>query len=325
MKERGMEVIELVDGKSGSTARIATSMGFNCFEFHARVGEETVDVIDAPPNFATAGGKPSGEGIPLLFPYPNRIRDGRYMWNGKNYEIPASNASYNASNAIHGFCLDRPWRVTSREANFAVGTFQLSKDAPDRLGYWPTDFRIEVRYEVRGPALRMDVRIINPSQIPLPWGFGTHPYFKLPLSKKSQASRCVVIAPASEEWELVNCLPTGRRLPISESKDLRDGAYFDVLKLDDVLTGLPAGRPFQDAVIMDEAAGLQVTQRFDPAFRELVVYTPSGRDAVCLEPYTCVTDAIHLQAQGIDTGWRVLEPGAEFRTWIEIAAGDVVA
>ena len=320
-----MDVVVLTDAKTGSTARIAPALGFNCFEFRARHGNETVDVIDASPQFPAGSERPSGHGIPILFPFPNRIRGGRFTWQGKDFHIPSSLASYHAGNAIHGFCLDRPWRVLSSGPDFVVGVFELSRDAPDRLACWPADFRIEVRYSVRGSALRADFRIANPSKTSLPWGLGTHPYFKLPLSPKSRASRCLVLAPASEEWELVDSLPTGRKLPISESKDLREGAYFDVLKLDDVLTGLPEGQSVVQCEVMDEQAGLQVTQRFDSAFREIVVYTPPNRDAVCLEPYTCTTDAINLQPRGIDAGWRVLEPGGEFRTWIEIAAGDVMA
>jgi aldose 1-epimerase len=321
-----MEVLVLTDTRTGSTARILPELGFNCFEFRTQVAGQPVDVIDASPQFAFGHEKPSGHGIPLLFPFPNRIRGGRYSWDGRDYEIPPAQASHDATgNAIHGFCLDRPWRVTSRGADFAVGQFELGKDAPDRLAFWPTDFRIEVRYQVRGPKLRADIRIMNPSPDPLPWGFGTHPYFKLPLGAKSRPTHCLVQAPATEEWELVDCLPTGRRLPISEAKDLREGAYFDVLKLDDVLTGLPAGPVSIDCNIMDEACGYQVVQQAGPAFRDLVVYTPPNRNAVCLEPYTCATDAINLQQQGVDAGWRLLEPRAEFRTWIEITASEVIA
>jgi aldose 1-epimerase len=192
------------------------------------------------------------------------------------------------------------------------------------LAYWPADFRIEVRYTVREGTLRADFLIVNPSADPLPWGLGTHPYFKLPLGANSRSSRCLIEAPANQEWELVDCLPTGRRLPISESKDLRDGAYFDLLKLDDVLTGLGDG-PTVECRILDEQAGLQMTQRFPALFRELVVYTPPNRDAICLEPYTCVTDAVNLEPRGVDAGWRVLGAGDEFRTWFEITAGEVIA
>jgi aldose 1-epimerase len=318
-----MDVISLSDGR-GSTAKIAPDLGFNCFDFQARVGDETVPVIDASPQFADGKEKPSGHGIPILFPFPNRIRGGRFSWSGQDYEVLPSNASFHSGNAIHGFCLDRPWRIISRGPDFAVGVFQLSRDAPDRLAYWPADFRIEVRYSLRSCALRAEILIVNPSADPLPWGLGTHPYFKLPLSAKSRSSRCLILAPASQEWELVDCLPTGRRLPISESKDLRDGEYFDLLKLDDVFTGLGDG-PTVECGILDEQAGLQITQRFPAAFRELVVYTPPNRDAICLEPYTCVTNAVNLEPGDVDAGWRVLESGAEFRTWIEISAGEVIA
>ncbi|MFW6125183.1 MAG: hypothetical protein ACOC46_03455, partial [Pirellulales bacterium] len=61
--------------------------------------------------------------------------------------------------------------------------------------------------------------------------------------------------------------------------------------------------------LTDGAAGVCVRLQFDRWFRELVVYRPPRRRAICLEPYTCATDAINLVARGIDTGLHVLEPG----------------
>src|SRR5690606_20616902 len=146
-------------------------------------------------------------------------------------------------------------------------------------------------------------------------------YFRLPLRRESEPARCLIQADASEYWELKDSLPTGRRLPVPEEKDLRDSEYFDVLSLDDVMSGLPEGRDAVESRIVDEQAGLEIVQRADGVFRELVAYTPGGRNAVCLEPYTCATDAINLESRGIHAGWRELPPGEEFRTWIEIRAG----
>jgi len=114
-------------------------------------------------------------------------------------------------------------------------------------------------------------------------------------------------------------------LPASGTKDLREGQELAGLKLDDVLTGLASRAGQVETVVMDPSAGLQIRQVFDEAFRELVVYTPPHGRSVCLEPYTCTTDAVHLQEHGIDGGWRVLPAGAEFRTWFEIGAGLVYA
>lgn len=321
-----MEKINLEYPSTGSTAKIAVHRGFNCYEFRAEVNGKTVDVIDSQPDFPEGNGRPSGNGIPLLFPFPNRIRGGRYSWNGKNYELPADVIPFdNTGNAIHGFCLDRPWRVISSGGNFAVAEFQLSVDAPDRLKFWPTDFLIEVRYQLLETTLRAEIRIINPTEEPLPWGFGTHAYFRLPLSAESDLKHCLVQAPVTQQWELIKCLPTGNRIPVAEEKDLTDGAYLDLLNLDDVYTGVNPAEGILECLVMDEHAGLQIAQRCPSVFREIVAFTPPNRNAVCLEPYTCVTDAVNLQQQGIEAGWRVLEPGGEFCTWINISAEQIIA
>ncbi|MBW3538662.1 MAG: aldose 1-epimerase [Planctomycetes bacterium] len=321
-----METLTLTDPSTGSTARILPAVGFNCFEFKAVVNDRSVDVLDAAASFAEGEGKPSHHGIPLLFPFPNRIRGGRYEWEGRAYEMQPGQVGFDPDgNAIHGFCLDRPWRVTDAGDAYAVGEFQLSREAPNRRDLWPADFVIEVRYSLRGPCLRADVRIANPDENALPWGFGTHPYFRLPLAAASSPGRCLIQVPAAEKWVLEKCLPTGERQSVSEGTDLREGEYFDTVKLDDVLTDLENVGDLVQCAIIDEEAGLQVSQRFSRVFEHAVVYTPPDRPAVCIEPYTCLTDAVNLLARGIETGWRKLPPGEEFRTSIEIDAGLVIA
>lgn len=316
-----MEILQLTDAQTGSTVRIAAHLGFNCFEFQARMANGIVDVLWSMPDFESGGSRPSRSGIPILFPFPNRIRHGRFAWQGRHFELPTWHG-----HAIHGFCLDRAWRVIQDGSDFATGEFQLSVDAPDRLPLWPGDFRLRVRYELRNNVLRCDVHITNPGDTDLPWGFGTHPYFKVPLAVGSAPRHCLVQASTSRQWELDGVMPTGRVIPVQPGKDLREGEYFDQLFLDDVYTGLTPRGNVDECLVMDEKAGLEVVQRFDArAFRELVVFTHPNRTSICLEPYTCVTDAINLQPQGIDAGLQVLPPGAEFRTWIEIQPQPVLA
>ena len=56
----------------------------------------------------------------------------------------------------------------------------------------------------------------------------------------------------------------------------------------------------------------------DASFRELVVFTPPHRQAVCIEPYTSTGDAINLHERGIDAGLLVLEPGATWNGVVEL-------
>ena len=114
-----MNNIELIDPQSGSTAKIAAGLGLNCYEFVAHLDHgRSVDVIDSASDFAEGNHSPSGHGIPILFPYPNRIREGKFTWDGKDYLLPSEKVAYNNNNAIHGFCLDRPWRVTDQNQNY---------------------------------------------------------------------------------------------------------------------------------------------------------------------------------------------------------------
>lgn len=318
-----MNVIDLKAADSASSARISVDRGFNCFEFTADVNGTSVGVIDSEPGFADGKGKVSGNGIPLLFPYPNRIRAARFTWAGTEYSLPENLVGWNKENAIHGFCLDRPWRVVESGPEFAVGEFHLSVDAPDRRELWPADFIIRCRYTLRGSSLLSSFEVTNPDKVALPWGLGTHAYFKVPLRAESQPDQCLLIAPPTTQYELVDCLPTGGTQDIPNDLTLSDGVRFGAHKLDDVFGGLPAD--VVECSIMDEAAGLQVVQRNPGSFRELVMYTPPDRNAVCFEPYTCVTDAVNLQQQGIDAGWQTLGPGEKFSTWIDIEAGPVVA
>ena len=322
--------VQITCPTSGSTAVIAVDRGFNCFDYHAvnPASGLTLDVLDADPGFADGAGRPSGHGIPILFPFPNRIRDGRFCWKDTDYLISGDVAEHDGNgNAIHGFCLDRPWRLIASSKNTARAEFQLSVDAPDRLECWPCDARIEICYRIDETGLVAEILIENPSrELELPWGLGTHPYFKLPIEPGGDPAGCLVQVPATNQWELIDCLPTGNRFDVDEGCDLRDGCRFDQLQLDHVLTAVePTETGLLKMEILDEQAGLSIRQICEAElFREVVVFTPPERNAVCLEPYTCVTDAINLDASGETSGWQVLSPGGRLQTSIHLFAGTVL-
>ena len=322
---------------SGSAAEIAPARGFNCYRFAARLPgrDEPVEVLASEPAFP-AGGKPSHSGIPLLCPFPNRVKAGEYVVDQQeSHLMPLGDGdgevhSDGAGNAIHGFVFDRPWRTRDRSDAAVTGAFRLSEDAPGRLPLWPSDFELTVTYRVDAATLRCDLRVENVGGEPLPFGLGTHPYFALPFGGAGTAADCRVTVPAAGRWELVGGVPTGEVVDAAGEYDLRDGPTFGGLDLDDVYTRVAAEDGVITSVIENPAAGLRIVQRCDAAFREQVVFTPPWfregpadaptKGAVCVEPYTCATDAINLQARGVDAGLRTLEPGGAFETWFEIAA-----
>lgn len=312
-----IENVTLIDPTTGARASILAGFGFNCYEFVANLNGREVDVLWSAPGFASGDERASGSGIPLLFPFPGRLRGSTFQWEGRDYSLEAGDGR---GNAIHGFVLNRPWRVIEQSASRVVGQFQASVDDLKLLDQWPADFCVTGTYELIGNRLASTFVFENPDDKALPCGFGTHPYFRLPLGGTSSES-CVVTIPATKHWELVDMLPTGKCKELAEAKAYQQGLRFGDMKFDDVFGGLVFDGDDCVSEIVDPESNTRLTMRFDRSFRELVVYTPPHRGAVCVEPYSCVPGTVGLDLPGVDFGLRILQPGESFTSRVELEVG----
>jgi aldose 1-epimerase len=315
-------VFVLQDADDTNRAAVWPAFGFNCYSWRVTRAGRALDLLYADPQLFDDS-KPTRSGIPILFPFPNRIRAGRFTWEGQEYQLARNDSS--GQNAIHGFPCRRPWRVVDSGADghsaWVTGEFQASVDAPEVVPLWPADYRLRVTHRLLADRLRVEAEVHNPDRVPLPFGLGYHPYFHTPFAG-GDAAGCLVSVPATSYWELRDSLPTGQRLSVDAGRDLRTPRRLGDLTLDDVLTDVASD---ESAVLClrgtveDPAAQATLRVFTSPAFRELVAFTPPHRQAVCLEPYTCTTDAINLQQRGVDAGLLVLEPGLTWRGVVEFS------
>jgi aldose 1-epimerase len=82
--------------------------------------------------------------------------------------------------------------------------------------------------------------------------------------------------------------------------------------LDDIFTDLiPDPDGAVRCALQDQRKGMQTVIEFDAKqFPNVVVYTPSApRQAICIEPYTCPTDAFNLHDRGIECNLLQLHAG----------------
>jgi len=309
------EVVELVDAAAGSRAVVFPARGFNCASFQVLDGDEQVELLWKAEGFESGAARPTSSGIPLLFPFAGRLAGTSFEFEGRRYEL---NAGDPLGNAIHGFACFRPWKVSERSASRVVGTFRAADFGAEILDHWPSDFLLTAEYRLQGSALQLELTVENTGDRRLPFGLGTHPYFRVPLGSAGTADGCVVSVPATTYWELKGMLPTGRKLPLPEERELVEGRLFSEMKFDDVLSDLEPTSGRHTATIADPESERRLVLEFDQAFPECVVYTPPHRQAVCIEPYTTVPDAFSLAARGILAGLLTLEPGEVFRAGMEI-------
>ncbi len=164
----------ILDDCAGSFIEIAPGIGFNAYRWHVPEGE----LLYADPNFFQVH-KPTRTGIPILFPFPNRIRDGRFTWEGNTYQLPTNDSS--GKNAIHGFVCQRPWRVVDQGADaktaWVTAEFQGSRDAPETLTLWPADYQIAVTYRFKENQFEVSRGSLESSKARSSLGPGLSPLF----------------------------------------------------------------------------------------------------------------------------------------------------
>ncbi len=318
-EQEGMSVYILKDQESGCEARVVPEFGSNCFRYGFNVDGEWIDVLDSPPRLAVLKERASGYGIPILFPFPNRIREGKFTFEGQEYQFDVPRPG---ANSIHGLVINRPWKVEKAEATDEDGAQLVSSinspDFPDIIRQYPFPFDLRVTYMLKDGVLSMVAEMKNLGQSNMPMGYGIHPYFRAPLSRSSSPQECQIKVPARKYWELEDFLPTGRILEASGKYSLDDGVSMADVQFDDVFTDLIVIDGVSRCVVDDEKARMRMVLESDAIFREMVVYTPPGRPAVCFEPYTCPTDAINLHQRGVDAGVIVLKPGESVSGTVKI-------
>ena len=314
----GARLLVLRDVQAGSEIRLAPELGFSCFAFRVSTKDGIWQVLDEPPDSAALRQRSTRHGIPILYPWPNRIRNGQFSFGGREYQLPRPPGQEHAS---HGFARLWPWTVqrTGADAMRAFCRASVTLGGPDGGG-WPFHSHLIVEYALADSILTLRAEATNLGRQPMPMGFGLHPWFTLPLSRDGTRGTSELRIPAGQVWELDQLIPTGRRLPVDQGFDARNWRALGDAALDDVYTDLDLEGGWFTAEVREPQSNRRIAVRSDSAFREHVVYAPPNRSTLCLEPYTCPTDAFNLLSRGIDAGVIILDPGERWTGRVEIIA-----
>lgn len=322
--DRTGEVIELTDTNETVRAEVWPQWGFNCLQWQVRQPNgRWSNILYKAPDWE-ANPVPTRSGHPILFPFPGRLRDGTFTFEGRRFTLPKNDST--KQHAIHGFTPRNSWRVIdsngSDDTAFVTGQFCLHRDLPDALPSWPADFELTVTYRISGCCLRVEAVVENLGPGPLPFGLGYHPYFHLHDTHEGDISGHILRANVNEVWQTEQNLPTGVRQEVEGEIDFRVPKPLDAIALDHVFTAMRAVPTRADgmvelATLSHPNAGGRLLLLADPAFQDLVLFIPPHRQAIAIEPYTCSADAANLSARGIDSGWRALAPSSRWDAAVE--------
>ena len=262
-----------------------------------------LEILRRVEDLEAAALKGSTAGIPLLYPWANRLADFRYRAAEREVVLDPSSPLLHFDEhglPMHGV----PWSLLAWEPTEARQDFlaaRLEWTRSDLLEVFPFPHRLEMAATLRPDSLTIETTLIAGPGGPVPVSFGFHPYFGLPDVPRAQ-------------WRLG--LPAMRRL-VLDPRDIPTGAEepfdgFDA-QLGDV--GFDDGFALMEdqASFSVSGAGRRITVEFLASYPYAQVFAPKNKDYIAFEPMTAPTSALTNSRD-----LRLVKAGEQFRAAFRI-------
>lgn len=292
---------QFVLSTSGSRA-IVTEVG-------GGIRQLTVDGVEVLDGYGVDDMCDGARGQTLL-PWPNRVADGRYTWDGADYQLALTEPDRH--NAIHGLTRWANWELIELQTD----RVHLRHRLHPQLG-WPFTVRCDLRYALRQDGLEVTTVLTNLGTTPCPVAAGAHPYLSAGeglIDSCRLALKGDTILPTDRRG-----IPTGSRPVAGTPLDFRDPRVIGAEKIDLTYTDLhrdPSGAALVD---LERPDGVRLRLWAGEGYGYLEVFTGDTlapdrrRRGLGVEPMTSPPNALQtgcdllrLQAgESVELTWGV--------------------
>ncbi len=244
----------------------------------------TVDGVDLVPRYPDDVPTPAASGV-VLVPWPNRIRDGRYTFDGTDLQLAISEPKFgNASHGLLRFAAYQPIEQTDER-------LVLGADVVPQTGY-PFHLRTRVTFTLQRDGVHVAHDIENVGSSPAPVALGVHPYLQI-----GGVDTADLVVHSSGTTTLVldeRNIPVDE-VPVGAGTDLREGVRLGDAALDNGYRGLTRDADGRARHTLTAPDGARVELWQDAGFRWAQVFTtdryPGHPLAVAIEPMTAPANA----------------------------------
>lgn len=284
--------LKLVNNVTSEYISIIPEYGGNVNEIVLAKNAENYSIIDTD---VSKDGLYQGAN---LIPFPGRVNNGRYTFEGREYQLPLNFGQH----AIHGFLFNRPFRVAKKEITDNQVSVELEHLYDGTYAGYPFKFKTQSIYSLtRKNGFKLRTIITNVDTVAIPVGHGLHPYFK-PLGKIDDLR---ITLPSRQRIDFDDeGIPTGKTI---------NERYFSFRI---------GNKPLSKGYVLSPEEGKAVAEINIPKinltvslwqetgknkYNYLYAFIPETRDSISIEPLTCIPDAFNNK-----TGLIVLQPGQCF-------------
>jgi aldose 1-epimerase len=244
--------------------------------------------------------KKGGQGD-VLIPFPGRIAEGRYSFDGQALQLERNDKE--GPNAIHGFVRTVPWKTHQADSNRVSFDVRLDAELYGKRGY-PFSLSVRITYGVDDQGLSCSFAVQNVGRQAAPVGVGFHPYFTVGTALVDEAEAKIPGAGYLEFNERL--VPTGKVLDVAGGEwDYRDSRRIGERRFNHCYVRLERdAEGMAVASLCHREHGRTIDVVMDRSFSAVVVYTGDAiadapRRALAIEPMTCATDAFNHPDWGL--------------------------
>jgi aldose 1-epimerase len=315
-------------GRAGEASVPAGTRAPSGEQFRLVHGDQEVVVteVGATVRSYTVGGVPAIRGFgesecsthargQMLLPWPGRIGDGHYRWDGVDRQLPIDEVEL--GNAIHGLARWGNWMADARSsADRLVMRHRLHA----RDGY-PFCLDLAASFELGVRGLRVVLSATNVGAGRAPFGAGAHPYL---TAGPPLIDACLLRVPAATMLRTdARMLPLGRVAVDGTEFDFREPRPIGPTELNTAYTDLERDAGGTARLSLESPEGRRLVFWAGGAFRWVMLFSGDAllpaerRSGLAIEPMTCPPDAFRSGEDLI-----VLAPGdSTSADWgIEVAA-----
>jgi len=241
----------------------------------------------------------------LLFPFAGRIKNGKYIFNDVNYQLPINYADEN--NACHGFLFKEKFDIVSENIYDDFAEVVLSFAQIKEYTGYPFIFKISVSYKMYASGeVAVNTEVENLNSTSMLFSEGWHPYYTF----DDCVDDCTVEFMPNEKIELDTFnIPDGKKIQFNLAHhhkiDLKNKKLDDVFKfltLKDRNEIILTSKKKNDSLIIWQQAGLD-------KYNYLVLYTPPDRKSIAIEPITSNINSFNSKEDVI-----ILEAGSKWNS-----------
>ncbi len=172
-----LKSIAIADKYQTACLKILPDFGGNIAELTLVAEGESLKIIDGYQTRKAALEHKGYRGA-FLFPFPNRISDGRFSFEGQEFQLPINRLKENC--AIHGLFTQQQFELITRRSDDQAAEFLIRSIYKGKQSGYPFPCEVTLSYNMFSASeFRSVVSVKNNGESNLPVAFGWHPYLAL--------------------------------------------------------------------------------------------------------------------------------------------------